>query len=183
MLPIDSHNRTCIFSTVNYTSTMGTFRNFFSKFCLWVFWQLDLASCWRLTSVAKNACFAQWGQFLKSFLVYPRTFCNYSLTFLSETSQTHHVTHFKLHCWFLSTQNLLLTGMGFSFSTSVLLDFVFFPLEYSHLCMFLRWVFVSAVAFWPCLASGSYWFSLNLIWKFKNVYKNTFERLDPQITT
>ena len=22
-----------------------------------------------------------------------------------------------------------------------------------------------------------------LVWKFKNVYKNTFERLDPQITT
>ena len=29
--------------------------------------------------------------------------------------------------------------------------------------MFLRWVFVSAVALCPCLACGSYWFSLNLI--------------------
>ena len=30
----------------------------FSQFCLWVFWRLDLATCWRLILVAKNVCFA-----------------------------------------------------------------------------------------------------------------------------
>ena len=70
-----------------------------------MFWRLDLASCWQLTSVAKNACFAQWGQFLNLFQFFPRTFCDCSLSFLSETSQTHRVTHFQLHCCFISSQN------------------------------------------------------------------------------
>ena len=42
----------------------------FSQFCLWVFWRLDLATCWRLTSVAKNACFAFRREFLKFFSVF-----------------------------------------------------------------------------------------------------------------
>ena len=45
----------------------------FSKFCLWVFWRLDLATCWRLTSVAKIACSAKWTHFQqfsqKGFLI------------------------------------------------------------------------------------------------------------------
>ena len=36
----------------------------FSQFCLWVFWRLALATCWQLTSVSKNTCFAFQRQFL-----------------------------------------------------------------------------------------------------------------------
>ena len=39
----------------------------FSKFFSWVFWRLALATCSRLDSVAKIACFAQIGQFLNFF--------------------------------------------------------------------------------------------------------------------
>ena len=43
----------------------------FSQFCLWVFSRLDLATCWRLTSVVKIACLAKTGS------VFPRTFCDW----------------------------------------------------------------------------------------------------------
>ena len=46
----------------------------FSQFCLWVFWQLALATYWRLVLVAKNACSAFWRQFLKLFQFFPRLF-------------------------------------------------------------------------------------------------------------
>ena len=39
----------------------------FSKFLSWVFWRLALATCSRLDSVVKIACFAQIGQFLNVF--------------------------------------------------------------------------------------------------------------------
>ena len=35
----------------------------FSKFCLWVFWRLVLASWWRLILVTKIACSAKWAHF------------------------------------------------------------------------------------------------------------------------
>ena len=70
-----------------------------------MFWRLDLVTCWRLTSVAKNACLANIRAVFKSFSVFPRTYCDCSLSFLSETSQTHYVTHFQLHCCFISSQN------------------------------------------------------------------------------
>ena len=78
-------------------------------------------------------------------------------------SQTLRVPIFKLHCCFIFAQKSSSNRYGFSFLDSILLDFVFFPLDYSHLFMFLRWVCVSAVALCPCLACGCYWFSLILI--------------------
>ena len=37
-----------------------------------MFWRLDLATCWRLTSVAKITCLAKIGVVFKSFSVIPR---------------------------------------------------------------------------------------------------------------
>ena len=37
------------------------------QFFLWVFWRLALATCWRLTPVAKNACLAKTGLVFKPF--------------------------------------------------------------------------------------------------------------------
>ena len=48
--------------------------NFFKNFWLEVFWRLALATCTRFDSVAKNACFAQWGQFFKTFFSFPLNF-------------------------------------------------------------------------------------------------------------
>ena len=58
----------------------------FSLFWLWVFWRLTLTSCWQLSLVTKNTCFAFQKQFLKPFLVFfpPSIFCDYSLSSLSE---------------------------------------------------------------------------------------------------
>ena len=73
----------------------------FSQFCLWVFWWPDLATCWRLTPVAKNACLAKIGSVFKTFSVFPSNFCDYSLSspFLSQLNltQTLRVTHLNLH--------------------------------------------------------------------------------------
>ena len=48
----------------------------FSLFWLWVFWRLTLTSCWQLSLVTKNTCFAFQKQFLKPFLVFfpPQSF-------------------------------------------------------------------------------------------------------------
>ena len=39
----------------------------FSKFCSCVFWRLELATVWRLTPVAKIACFVETGAVFKIF--------------------------------------------------------------------------------------------------------------------
>ena len=57
-----------------------------------MFWRVDLATIWQLTSAAKNVCFAQWGQFLKSFSVFPRTFCDCSLSLSTVLTQTLRVS-------------------------------------------------------------------------------------------
>ena len=48
-----------------------------------MFWRLALATCSQLNPVAKIACFAQIGQFLKPF-EFPLNFCDYSLSSLFE---------------------------------------------------------------------------------------------------
>ena len=58
--------------------------NFFQFFFL-VFWWLAMATCWRLTSVAKNACLVKNGSVFKNLSVFPRTFYDYSLSLLIET--------------------------------------------------------------------------------------------------
>ena len=111
-----------------------TLRKFFKNFGLKCF-----GGCiWRLTSATKNACFAQWRQFLKSFSVFPRTFCDCSssLSTVSFPNASYNPFWTPLLLPFNSESSS--NRYGFSFSNSVLLDFVFFPLEYSHFCLF--WV-------------------------------------------
>ena len=54
-----------------------------------MFWRVDLASCWRLTSVAKNACLANTGGVFKIFFSFP---LNFSCLFT-----------FSLNCSYLNT--------------------------------------------------------------------------------
>lgn len=142
-----------------------------------MFWWLDLASCWRLISVAKNACFAQWGQFLKSFSVFPRTFCDCSLSFLSETSQTHCVIHFQLHCCFISSQNHQEKGMGLIFLISYSLFSECFSCHLSRYCIrlvvfvvaFIRFHIVGHIVLFFVLCFGCCWFSNSFdkwVWYF-----------------
>ena len=77
----------------------------FSQFCLWVFWRLAQATCWRLTSVAKNACSA----FRRPF--FPWIFVT-----------IHYLPHFylnwnwlKLHFYIISSQ-IFKKGCEFSLS-------------------------------------------------------------------
>ena len=70
-----------------------------------MFWRLDLATWWRLTSVAKNACLAKIGAVFKSFSVFPRTFMTIHLLSQLSPSQTLRVPIFKLHWCFISFQN------------------------------------------------------------------------------
>ena len=62
-----------------------------------MFWRLDLATCWRLTSVAKNACLAKTGSVFKSFQFSLELFM--TIHFLSQLKliQTLRVTLYKLH--------------------------------------------------------------------------------------
>ena len=70
----------------------------------------------------KNACFAQWEQFLKIFFSFPSNFCDYSLSLSTETDPNtpcHSLqTPFLLHFNSKSSRK----GYGFSLSHSVFLD-------------------------------------------------------------
>ena len=57
----------------------------FSQFCLWVFWQLDLATCWQLTLVMKNVCLAKIGSVFKPFQFSLKLFYDYSLSLSTES--------------------------------------------------------------------------------------------------
>ena len=100
-----------------------------------MFWRLDLATCWQLTSVAKNACLAKTGSVFKPFFSFPSNFCDYSLSspFLSteydpntswHTSQSPFLQH--------PFSNLQEKGMGFLCLTWFLLVLrtIFFLLSY-----------------------------------------------------
>ena len=78
----------------------------FSQFCLWVFWRLALATCWRLTPVAKNACLAKTRLVFKPFQFSLELFM--TIHFLSQLNltQTLRVTLYKLHCCTSSPPNL-----------------------------------------------------------------------------
>ena len=70
-----------------------------------MFWWLDLATWWRLTSITKNVCLAKIGAVFKSFSVFPRTFVTIHLLSQLSPSQTLRVPIFKLHWCFISSQN------------------------------------------------------------------------------
>ena len=78
----------------------------FSQFCLWLFSWLDLATCWWLTSVAKNVCLTKIGSVFKSFQFSLEPFL--TIHFLSQLNltQTLRVILYKLHCWTCTPLNL-----------------------------------------------------------------------------
>ena len=89
----------------------------FSQFCLRVFWRLALATYWRLTSVAKNVCFAFRREFLKFFSAFSLEFLwlftvfPISLSTVFDPNTQCHTSQspFLLHAF----SNLQETGMGF----------------------------------------------------------------------
>ena len=70
-----------------------------------MFWQVTLATDWRLVLVAKNACFAFQILFFKTFSVFPSNFCDCSMSspFLFQLKLTQ--TLLKLHFCIISSLN------------------------------------------------------------------------------
>ena len=120
-----------------------------------MFWRLALATCWRLTPVAKNPCLA------KSGLVFKKPF-QFSLErfmtihFLSQLKliQTLHVTLYKLYFCTCSPSNLQEKGMGSYFLTSYLVFWASFS-----------WIFVLVFCFF-CYGFVSFFFFfwIVLVW-------------------
>ena len=125
-----------------------------------MFWRVYLATIWRLTSAAKNACFAQWGQFLKSFSVFPRTFVTIHFPKHSVSPSSN-----SIFC-FISTQNLQEKGMGFHSHT---LYFLF--LSFSLLIICVDILICIGLVIW-CWALSMYGM-LRIL-----VYMNLFRLLD-----
>ena len=107
----------------------------FSLFWLWVFWRLTLTSCWQLSLVTKNTCFAFQKQFLKPFLVFffPLNLLWLFIVFFVWTSLKDTVFTHKLSWISLSLHQSLRKGMDFvsfsvcsSYLALYLLDCVFF---------------------------------------------------------
>ena len=100
--------------------------NFF-KICHMGFWRLALATCLRLTPVAKNLCYAQWGLFSRQFsktFQFSLAYCDCSLSpFFKITMFTHNTFIFSL-----ISLPIFKKSMGYvSFSmyfTSLALDFL-----------------------------------------------------------
>ena len=92
-----------------------------------MFWRLDLATCWRLTPVAKNTCLAKTESVFKSFQFSLELFM--TIHFLSQVNltQTLHVILYKLHCCTCSPPNLQEKRYGLLFShlISLILSFIF----------------------------------------------------------
>ena len=120
----------------------------FSQFFLWVFWRLDLATCWQPTLVAKNTCLAKTGSVFKSYQFFPRIFYDYSLSLSTKS-------HPNTSCHSLQTPLLNLytsksskrKGMG-SYSLTLYLLFCFIFLS---ICVGVL-IFVMGVFqwFWVC---------------------------------
>ena len=71
-----------------------------------MFWRLALATCWRLTPVAKNACLTKSGSVFKPFQFSLELFM--TIHFLSQLKliQTLYITLYKLHFCTCSPPNL-----------------------------------------------------------------------------
>ena len=107
-----------------------------------MFWQVTLATFWRLTPVAKNVCFAFQSQFFKTFSVFPQTFYDFSLSLSTET-------HPNTSCHFLQTPFLpvftskfsrKMYGFSFPHLISCVLSFIFVNIYVDVL--FFRYGFV-----------------------------------------
>ena len=113
-----------------------------------MFWRLDLATCWRLTPVAKNACLTKTGSVFKSFQFSLELFM--TIHFLSQLNlnQTIYVILYKLHCCTCSPPNLQEKRYGLLFShlISCILSFIFVSICVGVLIFVMglfRW-------FWVC---------------------------------
>ena len=120
----------------------------FSQFCLWVFWRLALATCWRLTPITKNACLAKTGSVFKPFQFSLKIFM--TIHFLSQLNltQTLCVILYELHYCTCSPPNLQKKKYGLLFShlTSLILSF-FFVSIYVCVLIFVMGLFW---CFWDC---------------------------------
>ena len=88
-------------------------------------WRLELATVWRLITVAKNACFAETGAVFKPFSVFPRTFVTVHLISKLSSFQTLRESIFKPHWCFISYPNHQEKVWVFAFSISFSLLLVF----------------------------------------------------------
>ena len=88
-------------------------------------WRLELATVWRLNSVAKIACLAETGAVLKLVSVFPRTFVTVHL--LSKLPPFHTLCDsiFKPHWCFISYPNHQEKVRVYAFSISFSLFLVF----------------------------------------------------------
>ena len=97
-----------------------------------MFWRLALATCWQLTPVSKNACLAKsWlvkkNKNKKTFLVFPRTFYDYSLSLSTEThpnTSCHSLQNPFLN-FFTSKSSRKRYGFSFPHLISRVLSFIF----------------------------------------------------------
>ena len=103
------------------------------------------------------------GQFL-NFLFFPRSFCDCSLSFSSVLTHSHRVSIFDLHCLPLFRSKSSTNRYGFSVLNFTLPVVMVFPLDYSHLILFLWWVFSSTITLCPCLAYGRLCFCFELVY-------------------
>ena len=92
-----------------------------------MFWRLTLATCWRLTLVAKNACLAKSGSVFKNLFSFPSKFSWLFTLSQLKLTQTHHVTLYKLHFCIFFTSKSSRKRYGFSFPhlISRVLNFIF----------------------------------------------------------
>ena len=114
-----------------------------------MFWQLELATCWRLISVAKNAGLAKTESVFKSFQFSLKLFM--TIHFLSQLNltQTLHVILYKLHCCTCSPPNLQEKRYGLLFSHLICLILLHF-LEYLCWCFDCCCRFVSMILCCSC---------------------------------
>ena len=121
-----------------------------------MFWRLALVTWTRLDSVMKNACFAQIGQFLKPFWVFPRIFVTVHCLPRFYPSQTHWVILEKPPFVHHSNLNLQEKGMGFLILT---IYFMFFALDFLICELLLSIVIYGVFAMgWFVLLSLFDWF-------------------------
>ena len=122
-------------SRVNLPIAKNTSK-FFSQFCLWVFWQLALATCWRLTPIAKNVCLAKSGSVFKNPFSFSSNFLWLFTFSLNWISSKHSVS--------LSTNSIfaLFHLQIFKKKVWVLISSPHISCFELHFCEYLCWCFV-----------------------------------------
>ena len=121
-----------------------------------MFWRLALASCWRLTPVSKNACFAFQRQFLKPFSVFPQCFVTIRCLLCLNLLKRHSV----------HTQTLLNLSLSLHQSSSKGMDFVSFSMCSSYLALYLLDCVVFVILFYTCYLNMGIHFLLIIICSF-----------------